>query len=128
MPAYPIDTDQIVITASRAPEQEAKTPASVTVIDQQRIERLDEPLVTALLRLTPSAAVTAIGPAGSLTEPTMELVVSPCAQSVEMATVSSSCNRKAQINSPGCIKLGLPKLVCCRYPISSPALLARLAA
>ncbi|HVM23492.1 MAG TPA: TonB-dependent receptor [Sphingomicrobium sp.] len=68
MPALPIDTDQIVITASRAPETEAQTPASVTIIDQQRIERLDEPLISSLLRLTPSAAVTSIGPAGSLTE------------------------------------------------------------
>ena len=68
MPALPIDTDQIVITASRAPEQADGTPASVTIIDRERIERLDEPLVLALLRLTPSAAVTSIGPAGSLTE------------------------------------------------------------
>jgi vitamin B12 transporter len=68
MPALPIDTDQIVITASRAPESEAETPASVTIIDAQEIERLDEPLVTSLLRLTPSVAVTSIGPAGSLTE------------------------------------------------------------
>jgi vitamin B12 transporter len=68
MPALPIDTDQIVITASRAPESEAQTPASVTIIDQQRIERLDEPIISALLRLTPSAAVAASGPAGSLTE------------------------------------------------------------
>jgi len=68
MPVLPIDTDQIVITASRAPESEAQTPASVTIIDRQRIERLDEPLVSALLRLTPSAAVTTSGPGGSLTE------------------------------------------------------------
>jgi vitamin B12 transporter len=68
MPALPIDTDQIVITASRAPESEAQTPASVTVIDQKRIQRLDEPIVTALIRLTPSAAVTTSGPLGSLTE------------------------------------------------------------
>lgn len=68
MPLLPIDTDQIVITASRAPESEALTPASVSIIDQQRIERLDEPLVSALLRLTPSAAVATSGPAGSLTE------------------------------------------------------------
>jgi len=68
MPALPIDTNQIVITASRSPENEAQTPASVTIIDQQRIERLDEPLVGALLRLTPSASVTTSGPAGSLTE------------------------------------------------------------
>ena len=68
MPALPIDTDQIVITASRAPESEAQTPASVTIIDQQRIERLGEPLLSALLRLTPSAAVSTSGPGGSLTE------------------------------------------------------------
>ena len=64
----PLDTNQIVITASRAPEQEAQTPASVTIIDKKRIERLGEPLVPALLRLSPSIAVATSGPAGSLTE------------------------------------------------------------
>ena len=68
MPALPIDPSQIVITASRAPESEDRSAASVTIIDQHRIERLDEPLLAALLRLTPSAAVTTSGPAGSLTE------------------------------------------------------------
>lgn len=68
MPALPIVTDQIVITASRAPETQGQTPASVTIIDSKEIERLDEPLIAGLLRLTPSAAVTEIGPAGSLTE------------------------------------------------------------
>jgi vitamin B12 transporter len=68
MPAYPIDTPQIVITASRVPQSEAQTPASVTVIDRQRIERLDEPLVPAFLRLTPSVAVATSGPSGSFTE------------------------------------------------------------
>ncbi len=68
MPALPIDTDQIVITASRAPETEAQTPTSVTIIDQTRIQRLDEPIVTSLIRLTPSAAVATSGPLGSLTE------------------------------------------------------------
>ena len=68
MPALPVDTDQIVITASRAPAAEARTPASVTIVDQDRIERLGEPLVPALLRLTPSAAVTAQGPTGLFTE------------------------------------------------------------
>ena len=68
MPALPVEASQIVITASRAPESEAQTAASVTIIDQQRIERLDEPLVSALLRLTPSAAVATSGPGGSLTE------------------------------------------------------------
>ena len=68
MPALLTDTNQIVITASRAPESEIRTPASVTIIDQQRIERLGEPLVATLLRLTPSAAVATSGPGGSLTE------------------------------------------------------------
>ena len=68
MPALPIDTDQIVITASRAPEPEAETPASVTIIDSDEIQRLEEPLVADLLRLTASAAITTVGPPGSLTE------------------------------------------------------------
>ena len=68
MPALPIDTNQIVITTSRASEREAQTPASVTVIDQKRIERLGEPLLSSLLRLVPSSAVSVSGPAGSLTE------------------------------------------------------------
>jgi vitamin B12 transporter len=68
MVMLPVDTNQIVITASRAPETETRTPASVSIIDRQQIERLGEPLVSALLRLTPSTAVTTSGPAGSLTE------------------------------------------------------------
>lgn len=68
MPALPVTTDQIVITASRAPEEQSRSPASVSIIDAKEIERLDEPLVPALLRLTPSAAVSISGPAGSVTE------------------------------------------------------------
>ena len=68
MPVTPIVTDQIVITASRAPEAEEQTPASVTIFDQSRIERLSQPLLSGLIRLTPSAAVVTSGPAGSLTE------------------------------------------------------------
>lgn len=68
MAQMPIDTNQIVVTASRAPEEVAETPASVSILDQERIERLGEPLLPALFRLTPSAAVTTSGPAGSLTE------------------------------------------------------------
>lgn len=68
MPVTPMATDQIVITASRAPEPQAETPASVTIIDKKRIERLGEPLVPALLRLSPSASISTSGPAGSLTE------------------------------------------------------------
>jgi len=68
MTALPIDTDQIVITASRAPETESQTPASATIIDQLRIDRLGEPLIPALLRLSPSVAVATSGQAGSFTE------------------------------------------------------------
>lgn len=68
MPILPIDTNQIVITASRAPENQAQTAASVAIIDQQRIERLGEPLISALIRLTPAASVSTSGPGGSLTE------------------------------------------------------------
>jgi vitamin B12 transporter len=68
MLALPIDMDQIVITASRAPEEEPRTPASATIIDAIRIERLGEPLAAGLLRLVPSTAVTTLGPSGLLTE------------------------------------------------------------
>ncbi|MEO6225003.1 MAG: TonB-dependent receptor [Sphingomicrobium sp.] len=68
MPVLPFPTDQIIITASRVPEPQAQSPASVSVIDAERIARLGEPLVPALLRLTPSIAITTQGPAGSLTE------------------------------------------------------------
>ena len=68
MQPLPIDTSQIVITASRAPQSEDQAPASVAILDRQRIERLGEPLLATLLRLTPSAAVATSGPAGSLTE------------------------------------------------------------
>ncbi|MFL6787247.1 MAG: TonB-dependent receptor, partial [Sphingomicrobium sp.] len=68
MPALPIDSDQIVVTASRFSEDEAKSPASVFIIDSKKIERVGEPLVPALLRLAPSVAVTAQGPAGLFTE------------------------------------------------------------
>ena len=68
MQALPIDFDQIVVTASRFGEELEQSPASVTVLDRQRIERLGEPLVPALLRLTPSIAVTNLGSAGLFTE------------------------------------------------------------
>ena len=58
----------IVITASRSPEPEAATPASVTLIDAKRIDRLGAPLVTELLRLSPSLSVSVSGPAGSLAD------------------------------------------------------------
>src|SRR5919112_675638 len=66
--ATPIDTNEIVVTASRSPEEAAQTPASVTIIDQARIERLGEPQISGFLRLVPSAAVSTSGPMGSITE------------------------------------------------------------
>jgi vitamin B12 transporter len=58
----------IVVTASRAPEAKDETPASITLIDATRIERLGAPLVIDLLRLSPSLAVSVSGPAGSLAD------------------------------------------------------------
>jgi vitamin B12 transporter len=63
-----IEPPAIVVTASRAEEQASETPASVTLIDAPRIERLGLPLVPDLLRLVPSVAVATSGPAGSLTQ------------------------------------------------------------
>ena len=60
-----IDTTPIIITAARTPEEQGEVAASVTVLDEQRVSRLGEPLVTGLLRLTPSAAVSVSGSAGS---------------------------------------------------------------
>jgi vitamin B12 transporter len=66
--ALPVETQDIVVTASRAPQAQDESPASVTLIDEERIERLGEPLVPGLIRLTPSVSVATSGPAGSLTE------------------------------------------------------------
>jgi vitamin B12 transporter len=63
-----IENPAIVVTASRADEEVSETPASVTLIDARRIDRLGSPLVPDLLRLVPSVAVATSGPAGSLTQ------------------------------------------------------------
>lgn len=68
MLAAPIDADQIVVTASRVPEEESRTPASVSITDSEQIDRLGEPLVPGLIRLSPSVAVTVQGPGGLFTE------------------------------------------------------------
>ena len=59
---------EIVITASRLPQEESESAASVTVVDEERIERLGDPIASALVRLTPSAAVETGGPAGTLSQ------------------------------------------------------------
>ncbi|HET8535117.1 MAG TPA: TonB-dependent receptor plug domain-containing protein, partial [Sphingomicrobium sp.] len=58
----------IVVTASRVAEKQADSAASASVIDRKTIERLGDPLLYSLLRLTPSAAVETSGPAGSFAE------------------------------------------------------------
>jgi vitamin B12 transporter len=63
-----VDTNEIVITGARTPQEAAETAATVTTIEKKRIERLGEPLLPALLRLVPSTAVSSSGPSGSLTQ------------------------------------------------------------
>jgi len=63
-----IEQPAIVVTASRVEEEADKSPASVTLIDARRVERLGSPLVPDLLRLVPSVSVATSGPAGSLTQ------------------------------------------------------------
>jgi len=69
MPDYqPIDrpTGQaIVVTASRTEQKQSDSAASSTIIDGATIERIDEPLTLDFLRLTPSAAISVGGTAGS---------------------------------------------------------------
>ena len=66
--AIPAENSEIVITASRVPQEQSETAASVSVMDEETIERLGDPLAPSFLRLTPSAAVESGGPAGSLTQ------------------------------------------------------------
>ena len=68
MPALPIDTTPIVVTASRVPQEQSQTAASTSVIDREAIERLGDPLASAFIRLTPSASVETGGPAGTLSQ------------------------------------------------------------
>lgn len=63
-----LEQPAIVVTASRAEEQQGDTPASVTLIDAERIERIGSPLVPDFLRLVPSVTVAVSGPAGSQTQ------------------------------------------------------------
>ena len=63
-----IEPPAIVVTASRTEQPQSQTPASTTVIGANTIEKLGEPLVLDLLRLTPSASVSVTGTAGSQTQ------------------------------------------------------------
>jgi vitamin B12 transporter len=63
-----VPSTEIVVTASRALEEGGETPASVTLIGTERIERLGDPLAVNFLRQVPSLAVSTSGSTGSVTE------------------------------------------------------------
>ncbi|MDP9414466.1 MAG: TonB-dependent receptor [Pseudomonadota bacterium] len=63
-----VPESEIVVTASLTPVQEEEAPATVTTIDQSRIEALGEPLVADLLRRVPGVSVASAGPPGTQTQ------------------------------------------------------------
>ena len=68
MPDYQIiepSESVIVVTASRTEQEQGDSAASSTIIGKETIDRLGEPLVLDLLRLSPSAAVSVAGTPGS---------------------------------------------------------------
>jgi vitamin B12 transporter len=66
--APPPPDETVVVTASLEPVQADASPASVTVIDERRIEALGVPLVSDLARLAPGVSVAVSGAQGSLTQ------------------------------------------------------------
>ena len=67
--APPIENESaIVVTASRLPEPVADSAASVSIVDQELLDHLGEPAITAYLRLLPSTSVATSGPAGSFSQ------------------------------------------------------------
>jgi vitamin B12 transporter len=68
LPPPPPAAETIIVTAARGGEPRDTSPASVSLIEPQTVERLGEPLLATLLRLTPSASLSVSGPAGSQTQ------------------------------------------------------------
>jgi vitamin B12 transporter len=67
--AAPLPPDEtIVVTASLEPVRAQASPASVTLIDERRIEALGAPFVSDLARLAPGVSVAVSGARGSLTQ------------------------------------------------------------
>jgi vitamin B12 transporter len=66
--APPPPEETIVVTASLEPVRPEESPASVTLIDERRIEALGAPLVADLARLAPGISVAVSGAQGSLTQ------------------------------------------------------------
>ncbi|HEX8126363.1 MAG TPA: TonB-dependent receptor [Allosphingosinicella sp.] len=64
----PVPDETIVVTASLEPVRTESSPASVTTIDERRIEALGAPLVSDLARLAPGVSVAVSGAQGSLTQ------------------------------------------------------------
>ncbi|MCY7279503.1 MAG: TonB-dependent receptor plug domain-containing protein, partial [Sphingomonas bacterium] len=58
----------IVVTASRLLEKIENSAASVSIVDEQLLDNLGEPAITAYLRLLPSISLATSGPAGSFTQ------------------------------------------------------------
>ncbi|TKR34163.1 TonB-dependent vitamin B12 receptor [Luteimonas gilva] len=61
------DLDQIVVTATRTPQSLANTLASITVIDRERIDRLQPASLPELLRGTPGLTFANTGGVGKIT-------------------------------------------------------------
>ncbi len=61
------DLDQVVVTATRTPQSLANTLASITVIDRERIDRLQPASLPELLRGTPGLTFANNGGAGKIT-------------------------------------------------------------
>jgi vitamin B12 transporter len=68
LPPPPVAAEAIVVTAARGGERRDSSPASISLIEPATVERLGEPLLANLLRLTPSASLSVTGPSGSQTQ------------------------------------------------------------
>ncbi|HEX8571168.1 MAG TPA: TonB-dependent receptor [Allosphingosinicella sp.] len=66
--ASPPADETIVVTAALEPVRAEASPASVTLIDERRIEALGTPMVSDLARLAPGVSVAVSGAQGSLTQ------------------------------------------------------------
>jgi vitamin B12 transporter len=64
----PDDAEIIVTATSLRPVPEEESPATVTIIEEARIEALGQPLALDLLRLSPGVSVATAGPPGTQTQ------------------------------------------------------------
>jgi vitamin B12 transporter len=68
LPPPPVAAETIIVTAARGGATRDTSPASASLLEPATVERLGEPLLANLLRLTPSASLSVTGPAGSQTQ------------------------------------------------------------